>query len=152
MLIRKARSSDLRSLERMARDLDRYQASIAPELKIRVPTSRQKTLALAGPLKKRNVQVVVAEVDGALVGYVLGTVDKPIHFKLRRLGNIHACYVEAGHRRGGVGKALVDAVVEWFRSEGVQAVDLGVLHSNEAFRFWRKLGFREYYLKMRMPL
>lgn len=152
MRIRKARPSDLRSLARLACDLDRSQGSIAPELKIRVPTIREKTLVLAGTLKKSNVRVLVAEAEGALIGYALGTVDKPIHFRYRRLGTLQACYVEARQRRGGVGKALVDAVLEWFRDKGVRAVDLGVLHSNGAFRFWRKLGFREYYLKLRMPL
>ena len=152
MLIRNARPGDLRSLARLACSLDRYQASIAPELKIRVPTTREKMLTLARPLKKRNVRVMVAEAEGSVVGYALGSVDKPMHFTYRRLGVLQACHVEAGHRRGGVGNALVDALLEWFRGRGIRAVDLGVLHANEAFRFWRALGFREYYLKMRMPL
>ena len=78
----------------------------------------------------------VAERDGLLVGelYVgrqMGVAD---------LGML----VRDGHRRTGVGSALVDACVEWCRASRVHKVTLHVFPHNEAaIALYRKCGFTE---------
>lgn len=46
------------------------------------------------------------------------------------------------HRRHGVGKLLVDAVVEWAKSRKIKTLTLMVVETNgPAIRFYEKLGF-----------
>ena len=51
-------------------------------------------------------------------------------------------WVAPSHRRGGVGRALVHAVLDWARTKGARAVYLTVTCNNDtAIRFYRSLGF-----------
>jgi ribosomal protein S18 acetylase RimI-like enzyme len=52
--------------------------------------------------------------------------------------------VDAGHRRRGVGDALVDACVRWAREIGAREVVLHVFpHNSAAMALYRKHGFDE---------
>ncbi len=152
MILRPAQPSDRRSLAKLGRALSRHQSTCDPALRVRIPTAKEQERHFARSLRSRSSRILVAEKDGALVGFVHGSVEKPPHFNYPRLGYLHACYVDDAHRNGGVGRALVLALLDWFHARGLRVVDLGVLRSNVAFRFWKELGFREYYLKMRKRL
>ena len=59
-------------------------------------------------------------------------------------------FVDARHRRGGVGTALVNAVMSWLAGRGAREVGLGVMADNvDARRFWARQGFVEYRVQMR---
>lgn len=64
--------------------------------------------------------VLVAEVDGRVVGFVeVGLRSHADECDMRRpVGFIEGWYVEADHRRRGVGGALVRAAEDWARSHG----------------------------------
>lgn len=76
----------------------------------------------------------VAEEDGELVGFVSSWPDG----RVARIGDL---YVAAGARRGGAGKALVEAVIENLRNRGATHL---LLNANlGALAFYERLGFRE---------
>ena len=53
-----------------------------------------------------------------------------------------AMWVAPAHRRAGVGRELVGAVLDWARGHGVDDVRLTVTSSNDAaIGFYRRLGF-----------
>lgn len=55
---------------------------------------------------------------------------------------IFSMWVDPGHRRGGVGRALVDAVEAWARPWGAERLVLWVIADNEtALRFYDRIGF-----------
>jgi len=59
------------------------------------------------------------------------------------LAYIVSMWVDPSHRRAGVGKALIDAVLEWNRSHGVTEVRLMVTSVNQgAAVFYERMGFR----------
>jgi GNAT superfamily N-acetyltransferase len=77
---------------------------------------------------------------GSLVGTVTG-IDDP-HEPLSR--EVVAMWVEPEWRGQGVGGALLDAVVEWARAEGVASIALWVADGNdEARRLYERRGFAE---------
>lgn len=64
--------------------------------------------------------VAVAEIDGAVAGYVAWTVDPA-----RRNGEITHCAVAAGHRRHRVGTALCEHAFAGMRALGAEVASIG---------------------------
>jgi ribosomal-protein-alanine N-acetyltransferase len=94
----------------------------------------------------RTGKVIVAEERGELVGLAKGVLD-------RGCGHVSFVYVRAHDRGQGIGRALVQALCDWFSEQGVVDVTLGVDSSNPAgLAFWERLGFREYHRELTMPL
>jgi ribosomal-protein-alanine N-acetyltransferase len=87
-------------------------------------------------LRRRDADLIVAEVDGRVVGYAAAwtVLDQC------ELGNVA---VAAGWRRRGIGALLVARMLELARARGVREVFLEVRPSNrEAQRLYDRLGFR----------
>jgi N-acetylglutamate synthase len=86
---------------------------------------------------KRNPGMSFVVVDGELVGTVLCGHDG-------RRGLIHHLVTAPGHRRRGIGTALLRHGLEALRREGIDKCHLLVYRSNEAgLSFWRKVGAEE---------
>lgn len=80
--------------------------------------------------------------DGVDLVGVLG-LQRPQHAKGRHRGHVWGMYVTPEQRRAGVGRALVEAVVDHARSlEGLAWLDLGVGTANEPARaLYEGFGF-----------
>jgi ribosomal-protein-alanine N-acetyltransferase len=81
----------------------------------------------------------VAEAEGRLLGFAVG---KVIGLSGEGLAELESVAVEAGARRGGVGKALCLAVADWCRERGATALELEVrAGSVGAIALYDGLGF-----------
>ena len=79
----------------------------------------------------------VAEVDGKTAGTVGAGPGE-----ISGSAALTALWVDPLYRRQGVGSALIDAVVDWAKSEGLSHVLLWVTESNQnAERLYERLGF-----------
>jgi len=77
----------------------------------------------------------VAEEDGRIIGAVLSGHDG-------RRGNIYHLCVDGSHRRRGIGRQLVDKVIEAMKDEKITALSLVCFTDNETGNnFWSKLGW-----------
>ena len=83
-------------------------------------------------------RVIVAEVDGAVVGVAKG--------ELRGgLGHVSLVYLRPDARGKGGGKDLVRELAKHFREQGVGHISLNVeLPNDEALAYWRRFGFTDY--------
>ncbi|MEX2644905.1 MAG: GNAT family N-acetyltransferase [Gaiellaceae bacterium] len=94
-----------------------------------------------------NAAVFVAESDeGEIVGRLSLSRDQhPSSAHVADLGLM----VAEGWRRQGIGRALLEAAVEWARGAGVRKLELHVFPHNEAaIRLYEQFGFeREGYRK-----
>jgi len=84
---------------------------------------------------KANSDVLVAMLGGEIAGSVMVGHDG-------HRGWIYYLAVAPGHRRGGIGKALVEAAERWLAGRGVAKLQLMVRESNtEVVGFYESLGF-----------
>ena len=97
-------------------------------------------------------QTFVAELDGEIVGYVMGVVVDmlPEMFVTENGGFLADIYVRDSHRGKGVGRALVAALKDWFRGRGIEHFEWYVASANtEGIAFWRAVNGRDVMLRMR---
>jgi [ribosomal protein S18]-alanine N-acetyltransferase len=81
----------------------------------------------------------VGEVEERVVGFAVG---KVIGMGRDCLGELESVVVDVGVRRGGLGRALCEAVVGWCRGEGAAAIELEVrVGSVGAIALYDGLGF-----------
>jgi len=87
-----------------------------------------------------DAALLVAELDGGeLVGRL--SLMRDSHPSSKHVADL-GLMVAAGHRRSGVGTALMAAAEEWARSAGVRKLELHVFPHNEpAVRLYEKLGY-----------
>jgi ribosomal protein S18 acetylase RimI-like enzyme len=79
--------------------------------------------------------LLVADADGALVGTLIAAWDG-------WRGNMYRLVVLRGHRRRGVGLALVRAGEEHLRRQGARRITALVAHEDEvASAFWESAGY-----------
>jgi GNAT superfamily N-acetyltransferase len=87
--------------------------------------------------------VLVAEMDGKVIGFVHGEVAHRTDYLPRSVGSISTTYVTKKFRRRGVGARLIVGLCMFFNSEGVEDVTVRyVIGNKEAEAFWKKLGFK----------
>lgn len=97
-------------------------------------------------LGKTDYLLVVAEIDGEVVGFLNGQLlQYPPCFARREHGFIDNLAVSARWQRNGIGTALLEKAMAWFAAKGASTVEGKVLLSNSvAMGFWRKTRFQPY--------
>jgi len=90
---------------------------------------------IARKLQVNREWFLVAERDGRVVGTVMAGYDG-------HRGWINYLAVEPAARRGGIGRALMEAAVQRLRAAGCPKLNLQVRSTNAAvIAFYRRLGF-----------
>lgn len=93
-------------------------------------------------ISSRDALVLIAEVDGQIVGTGTATVNKSSIFWPEWFGYIRDVYVEKEYRQKGIGKAITEQLINWLRDKGVDWIELVALAKNAAAnKFWREQGF-----------
>ncbi|MCD6361780.1 MAG: GNAT family N-acetyltransferase [Armatimonadetes bacterium] len=83
--------------------------------------------------------VLVAEIDGEVVGYITTTVDEETG-----MGRIPNLAVDASCQGKGVGKALINAALDRFEEKGMEYAKIETLATNEVGgSLYPRAGFRE---------
>ena len=96
---------------------------------------------LAQHVEPADLPGLVAEVDGKVVGFILGEI-KVGRFGAERTGWIEMMGVQPEQMGTGVGHALARALLDYFQSQGVYEVQTSVLwDSGDMLAFFKKLGF-----------
>lgn len=91
-----------------------------------------------------DIVALVAEVDGAIVGFVTVRATADEHADPKRIAEMPTLYVHPEHWRRGVGRALCDAALAEARVRGFGELTLWVVDLNEdARRFYTRYGFAE---------
>lgn len=109
---------------------------------------------LASQLERPEGLVLVAEAEGAVVGYAYAGLEGTDYMLLRGpAGVIYDLLVEPGRRGQGIGRRLLDATLEALRARGARQVVLSTAEQNEdARRLFARAGFRRTMVEMTREL
>ena len=107
---------------------------------------------LANCLDDARYVLLVAEIDGRIVGYSTAEIAlRPPAFAEREHGFITDVAVTATCRRAGIGTRLAEETIRRLRERGMKTIVLSYASANEVSRaFWRKMGFQPYMERLRL--
>src|SRR3990172_2297568 len=90
---------------------------------------------------------LVAEVNGAVVGFMLGEVRSGEFGLEEPTGWIEILGIDPAHQGKAIGQRLADAMLAHFKSQGAKSVrtlvDEKLKHWEQINRFFRSMGFQE---------
>ena len=111
-------------------------------------------LLLARLVADADAAVLVWDEDGDLLGFCAAQIeDAPPVVTERARAEITDLFVSEDSRRCGVGRRLVEAVMDWLRERGVPRVEVRVAVRNaEGQAFWRALGYDDLVDVLQRPL
>jgi ribosomal protein S18 acetylase RimI-like enzyme len=150
MNIRRAVVADLPRLAELWKEFIDFNADFDPAFN-RSPAGHVHWAAMAeGRLEDPAWVIFVAVEEGDAVGYCMaGLGENPPMMALRSCGFIQELAVSSDCRRRGIGSGLHEAAAAWLKDMGAARVELHVASANPiSTAFWRKLGYKEYVVRM----
>src|SRR6266481_2860042 len=133
--VRAATVDDVELLHKFSVDLSTY------EDEPHAVTSTPQTLARDGFGKDPQFAALIAERQGAPVGFALYTFNYSVWTAARGIF-IEDIWVVPEQRRGGVARALMVALAKECLARDYKRIDLNVLDWNPARGFYERLGFK----------
>ncbi len=94
----------------------------------------------------KDAFIILAVEHKKPLGYGIAKSERyPPVFRKQIFGSIKDLAVRSGHRRTGTGELMLTEMLDWFRSRGIDRVELRVASMNTVgYSFWRKHGFTDY--------
>ena len=145
MTIRRATPGDEAALGRFGAALMRMHHGLDPQRFLATSDpERGYGRFLVSQLDDADTLVLVAELDGVVVGYAYASLQPMSWMDLRAAcGGLHDVFVDEAVRGRGVGEALVRESIAWLEARDVPRVVLWTAARNPgARRLFERLGFR----------
>ena len=141
-MLRKATHADIEQAAEIFRQLHDFHVKAKPESFRTVPAEFFRN-RLEWYVTEENAEVIVSDEDGINAFAAVKILDVTAEEKIpRRLCYIDCFAVDEKHRRQGVGRKLMEYIVEFARENNCTSVQLGVSSFNEqAQKFYQAIGF-----------
>lgn len=154
-MIREAGPSDVDALVELTLQVQRLHVANEPERFV-TPSSAAVAAWWSERLSDHGWYALVAEIDGACVGYVLfERIDRPaaVFTAGQQALYLHHIGVDPSVRHRGIGRALLHAVEQAAAEHGLQQVALDTWSFNTtAQAFFTACGYEPYNLRLRRRL
>ncbi len=154
--VRPATAADLPVLGRLGALLVRTHHDFDPARFIEAsPQTEQRYASFLGTqLEAPNVIVLVAEREGAVLGYTYAGIEGWDYMALRGPAAVlYDIVVDPMHREGGVGRLLLEATLAQLEKRGAPRAVLMTAEGNEAAkRLFARAGFRRTMIEMTREL
>lgn len=150
VIVRTAESADLEKL------LEFEQGVIDTERLLDVTLKRESTryYDMAAMLAAPHIRVVVAELDGELIGSGYARIEESKPYLTHdRHSYMGFMFTVPEHRGKGVNQKIIESLEQWSRAQGVTEMRLEVyVENSSAIRAYEKIGYSASILKMRKSL
>jgi GNAT superfamily N-acetyltransferase len=148
-IIKKATIEDLKIVQ--ALNLKLFQKECKdydPLLDLDWTKSKEGTEYYAKRIQSENGCVLLAQIDGEVVGYLCGGITKAEPYrKLPKVVELENTLVLKKHRGEGIGKQLFDEFMTWCKEQKVGKIRVEASAQNEgAINFYHIRGFKDYTL------
>lgn len=140
--VRSASIQDIEQLGTLWDAIMRERAQIDKRFRLADNARQVWQESLQSWLDRDNVEVLLADRQGQLIGYViLWILERPTLYHQQRYGFISDLGVDGHAHQSGIGTALLDEAKIWFASKGIDTVQVEVMHEHPiAQAFWRSKG------------
>jgi ribosomal protein S18 acetylase RimI-like enzyme len=149
ILIRKARLDDLDTL------LGFEQGVIAAERPFD-PTLKSETIYydIEGMIRADHIELLVAEIDGRIVGSGYARIEDAQHFlNHRQYAYLGFMYTLPAFRGRGINRRIIRSLINWAVLRGIREIRLEVYYMNAAaIRAYEKAGFGRHMIEMRLEV
>jgi ribosomal protein S18 acetylase RimI-like enzyme len=150
--IRAAAPADARVLGRLAALLVRTHHDLDPKRFIAPTANTERGYAsyLVTQMQKDDVIVLVAELEGAVVGYTYAGIEGWDYMALRGpAGALYDIVVDPDYRHHGIGRTLLEHAVSELEGRGAPRIVLSTAEGNTtAQSLFTKAGFRRTMIEM----
>jgi len=131
-----ATAKDIAAIEKLAQEIwpSTYKAILSAEQLQYMMNLNYSTASLEKQLEQHRF--LLAELDNELIGFAsYGPLDVPGIYRL------HKMYIHPKTQGKGIGKSIIDFIVEQLHLQQATALRLSVNRYNKAKQFYEKLGF-----------
>ncbi|USD67053.1 GNAT family N-acetyltransferase [Vibrio sp. SCSIO 43136] len=144
MQIRTAIGTDLEQLQSLFCEQNAHNHNIAPD-RVALTSDLLTVAELDEIIKDQDTSLLVAEVDGNILGLILGDCQRQMANRWRPercFVYLQELYVKPQARQQGIARRLFDQFEDWAMELGATCIDLHVWHHNTAAtECYQKLGF-----------
>ena len=144
--VREAEEKDIVEIVALWKDFMVMLPQINPHYWKTIDGADAFSIYLSNNLVSSDVLVTVAEKNEVgLVGFSLALVEiLPEWFGSEQIGLIRYQSVSKKFRGKGVGHAMTNYIIEWFRSKSISRIEVYVLKGLPASEYWSQIGFKEF--------
>jgi len=154
MKIRKAKLSDVNEISYLNSLLMKYHIKFDRYWNVKKDARKTYSKYVRKMIRSPKATVFVADDGGKIVGFTSGKIEKrPPIFKIEKCGKVDSTFVLKQYRRRGIGKKLIDELIKWFKSKGIEYVELEVDTRNKiALKAWKKFKFKRFLIKKKKKI
>ena len=148
--IRKAEIKDLNTLKEFEQEIIKFERPFDPNLKQDPITYYD----LSELIQREDAQVVVATIDGELVGSGYALIKNSMPYKKpTQYAYFGFMYVSPEFRGNRINGKVVESLLDWAKEKKITEIQLDVYAENKiALNAYAKIGFQPDLLKMRLNL
>lgn len=139
-------------IEKLRIHLWEFEKSVA-DFRISIPSKESISTEMWAYYNYATKKIFGLEEWNEIVGFIYGTIEKSAEYieEYNKTGFIEWIYIEEDFRGKWWWKLLIDSMFDWFQSEDIHLIQLGVLTTNtEALEVYKKYWFQSYYTKMKV--
>ncbi len=153
MQIRKATRNDLEGIVRLSEEMLDFHCSLDPYYGI-YRAHEDSSEFYKGELQKKDRLYLVAENgNGGIVGFASASITSIPDTNAPSIGILITNFVSKPYRGKGIGTAFHEKRMAWFKEQNVKHVEMNVDARNvKALEIWKKIGFKEYQIKLKKDL
>lgn len=153
MKIRKAGLKDFKLIDNFQKKLVSYERKLDPLIARGNNIRYYQEKDIKKTLRSNNALYLIAEIDNKPIGVVMGKIIKTFGnwCIYKKEGYIGQMFIEKEYRGKNTGKKIINDLVKWFKSKGIKSIKLNVYANNKkAIKSYKKYGFKDYILGMRL--
>ena len=154
LIIRRAKHEEVETIQYLNNELINYEMEEGFD-------SYVKDWALSEESRKyfldliENQYVVVAEVEGEIVGYLAGSIYNDLTYSYYDgiTAEANNMFVKENFRDYGIGSKLMNSFVEWCKTNNAKRIMVTASSKNEkTIKFYHKMGFEDINLTLKKEL